>query len=484
MIAVQTHQRFRRGAFGALLLTIAAASLAQVSPPELQPLSMTSEPGPRAFRVERSGRFNGKRVSYTIEVAETLLRDASGQRTASLFSCSYIATKSAANRPVIFAFNGGPGFASAWMNFNALGPKILARELDVGVARLPLVDNPLSPLDVADLVFPDPVDTGYSYNLSESSKSQFYSIDGDSEAMSQLVINWLRTHGRLSSPVYLIGESYGTMRAVAMVRDLARGAPAVKVAGVMLAGNSLNYRQRGRIPEVSFKANALPMMASVAWYHGRIDNKGQTWAQAVGKAQSFARGPYVGALMMGYRLDEKTREEILRQLPSLIGIPESYFRKNHTIVVADFKSELLRDKGLVLDGDDGRITHLADEPGDRNIDLYRKAMEGYASELGVTGLGGYNALNLALNPRWNYVTAGAMTLDVTLAQAAKDNPALRIMLVQGRYDTLTTIGNSEYVMAQSDLPWERYVQVNYDGGHMLIAQPEAMSAIRTFVSAH
>lgn len=288
---------------------------------------MTSEPGSHAFRNVRSGRFNGKRVRYSVELAETIIRDATGQRTASVFSCSYIAEGNAVKRPVIFAFNGGPGFSSSFINFNALGPTILTRKLSEGVATLPLVDNPLAPLDVADLVFPDPVDTGYSYNLSESSKSQFYSIDGDAEAMSQHVLNWLRAHDRLSSPVYLIGESYGTMRAVAMVRDLARGVPAVKVAGVMLAGNSLAYKQRGQMPDILFRANALPMMASLAWYHGKIDNKNQSWAQAVDKARAFARGPYIGALMMGYQLDDRTREQILGQVPALIGFPKATFAR-------------------------------------------------------------------------------------------------------------------------------------------------------------
>jgi len=188
--------------------------------------------------------------------------------------------------------------------------------------------------------------------------------------------------------------------------------------------------------------------------------------------------------MQGYELSDSSREAVVRALPSIIGIPERYFRDNHTIVVKDFLSELLRDEKLVLDGNDGRLTHPAGGAEARVDPLlaWNRAMDDYvAKDLKFGGLPGYEAVNLTLNPRWNYYTAGAMALDVTLATAMKDNPQLRVALVQGRHDTLTTLGNSEYIMRQADLDRRRYSILYYDGGHNVAPVPEIMNAVREFV---
>ncbi len=475
-------------ALSAAAISLASPVAAQFAPKPLAPLTMTAVSAQPVFTADHVGTFNGKRVRYRSEVAETIIADRDGKPAAHLFSYAYIAqtTVKAAARPVIFAFNGGPGGSSVFLHLGALGPKILPMALNPGDPIVPgngLIDNPQSPLDVADLVFLDPVETGLSHLEPGADGRPFYSIDGDSEAMSRQVINWLTMHGRLDSPVYIYGESYGTMRAVAMGRDLARGAPALRVAGLLLGGNSLGYFQKGQMPDILFAANALPMMASVAWYHGAIDNKGQTWRQAVDKARAFAETDYVAALMQGYQLDDATRDAIVRKLPSIIGIREAYFRDKHTIVASDFLRELLRDRGLLVDGNDGRKTIPANaERSPPPFQRYADAFETYLrGPLGVADVKPYQPVNMALNPVWNYYTAGAMALDVTLSKLMLDAPAMRVMLVQGRYDTLTTLGNSEYIMRQANLDWHRYQIAYYDGGHSLIAQPEIMSAIRRFV---
>ncbi|MCP3733828.1 hypothetical protein M9979_02910 [Sphingomonas sp. RP10(2022)] len=473
----------------ALLSTAAIAAAvtstqAQIAPQPLVPLTMTSQPGPRIFRSSHEGIFDGRELSYTAEVSETIIKDiATGKPTASLFATSYVATTPTGKpRPVIFAFNGGPGASAVFLQFGALGPKIVS---DIGHPDRGLIDNPRSPLAVADLVFLDMPETGYSHILPDGQKSAFASVDGDSAAMSRMAVTWLQSHGRLNAPVYIYGESYGTMRAVAMARDLARGQPAIKVAGLMLGGNSLGYFQKGQMPDILYAANALPMMASVAWYHGRIDNKGQTWQQAVDKARLFARTDYIAALMQGYELTEAERDRVIARLPALIGLPAENFTGRNSIVPADFQAELLADRHLVVDGDDGRITHPAGERESltQMLALYDKLMADYAAtQIGVTGLGAYHGFNTVLNPGWNYYTSGAMALDVTLADEMKADPSLRVMLVQGRFDTLTTIGNSEYIMRQAKLDRSRYSIAYYDGGHRLIAQPEVLDAISTFVT--
>lgn len=464
-------------------MALAGPAAAQYPPPALKPLTMTSEPG-RLLTAERQGVFNKTPVRYDIELEETIVKDAAGRPTASLYALGYVAkgVRNPETRPVIFAFNGGPGGPAVYLNFGSLGPRIFPS----GQPRTQLVDNPSSPLDAADLVFLDPPDTGYSHTFPGVDAKQFYSIDGDSEALSQVVVDWLRVHHRASAPVYLLGESYGSMRAVAMARDLMRGPAKVNVGGVILAGNSLGYFQKGQMPDVLYWANALPMEASVAWSHGKIDNKGQTWAQAVDKARLYARTKYISALMQGYRLDDETRAEVIHDLPAIIGIPESYFREKHTIVVrdGDFLRELLKPEGRVVDGDDGRLSAPAG-PQERSryfSDHARMLSTLMATDLKFTGLPDYVPINTSVSRVWNFYTAGAMALDVTLAKEMKDNPNLHVMLAQGRFDTRTTIGNSEYIMRQADLDWSRYVEVNYDGGHSMAPEPEILSAIRRFVA--
>jgi carboxypeptidase C (cathepsin A) len=368
-----------------------------------------------------------------------------------------------------------------------------------------LIDNPDSVLDAADLVFVDPIDTGFGRSM-PGAADEFVSVDADSEAMSQFVINWLRTHERMASPKYVLGESYGTLRAIAMARDLARSDPKVVLDGVILAGQAITFAQNGRVPHPIFTALDLPMMASVAWHYGKIDNENQTWDEAVQKARAFAYDQYLPALARGYQLDRATFDRIVQQLPGLIGIPENYFRTNNTIAVMDFNSELLRDRGLVLDRNNGLETLPAPPPDTQAKDnesaakesadkarskpypysAFRRNMERYATEeLGATGLGTYEPTT---PPRegarpWNFFTTGAPALDVTLVTVLRECPKMRVLVLQGRYDTLTDIGATEYVMSQTDLPRDRYNISYYNGGHMLAPEPEALNPLRSFMSA-
>ena len=486
---------------GMIWVALAAALLLGLSPaqaqrrpiPPLKPITMSAVAGPRRFVSEHVGTFNGHRVRYRATVAETIIRVPDQHPAASLFSFSYEAENAddPTARPVIFIFNGGPGGASAPLHLSSMGPKILARTGPAAFAdpSIGLVDNPAALLDVADLVFIDPTDTGFSHTLPGASPSIFHSVDSDSEAIAQLIASWLRDHHRMASPKYVFGESYGSMRAVALSRDLARLPEKVVLDGVILGGPAITYGQAGDLPNPGRKANELVMMASVAWHYGKIDNKGQNWEQAVDKARQFARGDYLHALELGYALDDATRERIIARLPALIGIPESYFRAHHTITVADFNAELLRDRGLVLDRNTGLEAAPPKPKGaasGESLAGLDHAMEAYAADdLKVSGLGAYHTLTpdtRFVTRDWDFTTAGAPALDVVLSRVMKANPGMRLLITQGRYDTLTQMGITEYTMMQADLPRDRVTTVHYDGGHFLVPTPEAMAGLRAFVT--
>lgn len=469
-----------------------AETVAELFPaPPLAPLTMTGVDGPNVFTSEHSGTFNGRPIRYRVIVAETVIEGPGRVRAANLYSFSYVAEgiSDPASRPVMFIFNGGPGASSTFLHLCSLGPKVLRDCTPKGTAdpQTPLVDNPASPLDVADLVFIDPTDTGWSHTLPGVSPEQFHSVDGDSDEVTALIVWWLRKHDRLRSPVYVYGESYGSMRGVAVVRDLARSDPKVLASGLMLGGFAISFGRGNGTPDPVWEALRLPTAASMAWHYGKIDNRHQTWAQAVAKATAFARTQYVGALIQGHALDPATRARIIRRLPALCGIPESYFRSHHTIEVGDFARALLHDEGLVLDGSNGLWTHPAGDKGRRNgFIAFSTNITRYASrDLGVHGLGAYEVVTpngMRVFESWNFRTAGAPSLEVTLSREMKANPNLRLLVPQGRYDTQTQVADTLYVLDQTDIPRDRLTVAYFDGGHMLEAKPGIMSAIRVFMT--
>ena len=469
-----------------------ASTVAQLFPPlPLAPLTMKGADGPHAFSTEHSGVFNGHHIRYQATVAETVIEDPGAVPAADLYSISYVAEGLAdsAARPVMFIFNGGPGASSVFLHLCSLGPVVLRDCTPAGTssAATPLIDNPRSPLDAADLVFIDPTDTGWSHTLPGVSPEQFHSVDGDSDEVTALIVWWLRKHGRSSAPVYVYGESYGSMRGVAVVRDLARSKPKIAVAGLMLGGFAITFGRGNGTPDPVWDALRLPTAASMAWHYGKIDNKHQTWEQAVDKAAGFARTQYAGALMLGHRLDEATRQRIVDRLPELSGIPKSYFVSHHTIEVGDFATALLQDRGLVLDGNNGLWTHPAGAKSHGNGYIaYSSGMTRYATDtLRVQGLAPYEIItpnDMQVFEAWNFRTSGAPSLEDTLAQEMHDDPHLRLLVVQGRYDTQTQVADTRYVLDQTDIPRERLTIAYFDGGHMLEPKPEVMSAIRDFLA--
>ncbi|MGH8199840.1 MAG: S10 family serine carboxypeptidase-like protein [Steroidobacteraceae bacterium] len=483
-----------------LVLPLLAGALAPVGaetagelfpPPPLAPLIMTAVDGTHEFNTEHSGVFNGHRIRYRATVAETVVEDPGAVPAADLYSVSYVAEGlgAATARPVMFIFNGGPGASSVFLHLCSLGPRILRDCTPTGTANpaTPLGDNATSPLDVADLVFIDPTDTGWSHTLPGVSPGQFHSVDGDSDEVTALIVWWLRKHKRLGSPVYVYGESYGSMRGVAVVRDLERSKPQVAVAGLMLGGFAITFGRGNGTPDPIWDALRLPTAASMAWHYGKIDNKHQTWEQAVDKADVFARTQYVGALMRGQQLDAATRQRILARLPALCGIPQSYFITHHTIEVGDFASALLQDQKLVLDGNNGLWTYRAGakRPRDGYV-AYSSGMARYArEELRVQGLGSYGIItpnDMQVFESWNFRTSGASSLEGTLAQEMRGDPHLRLLVVQGRYDTQTQVADTRYVLDQTDIPRGRLRIAYFDGGHMLQPKSEVMTAIRAFLA--
>lgn len=468
-------------------------------------------PAPYRHAVDREGRFGGESVEYRAVVAETFLDDPSGKPAASIVSVSYLRThrREAAERPVIFVFNGGPGSASLWLHVGFVGPRRVDFGDDVRPETTPpfrLADNTESPLDVADIVLFDPPGTGFSRVLPGGKGEQYFGVQQDAAATVEFIRSWILEHRRWNSPKYLMGESYGTIRA-AVVAKLLAGGPfgtghmeGITLNGVILLGQAMD--SSGSAGEDGERLNSLPSLAATAWYHGKVERAG-TLEQHVEAARRFAEGPYLDALYAGWHVDEERRRRVAEGLSDLIGIPASELLE-HDLRLAnrEFAERLLAPEGKEVGMYDSRFVlplendgndPVADDPAmAQYVPGYVAAVNEYLrGELGVALDRSYDAIEFrSVNARWDYGHGPGVppstNFAADLATAARRNPALRIFVGTGYYDLVTTVGSAEYTFAHSGMGRDKVWFRNYESGHMPYLGPESRRAladdIRRFVA--
>lgn len=467
----------------------------------------TEAQAPKSFVTHHSGTFNGQKLKYTATYGETVITDQAGTPTLSFMTTSYVreGVKDVAKRPVIFLFNGGPSSASLWLHMGAFGPKRLTAPTDL-TAALPqpykAVDNSYTVLDVADLVFVDPAETGFTRVLPGGKRADFYSSSGDGKSVSRFVEAWLKANGREASPRYVLGESYGTIRAAVMAGELAKTKP---LDGVIVLGQAINMIETSQRPRnaLSFATN-ITALAAIAAYHGKADTGGKSVAEFVDAAYAFGMGEYFDALTKGAALPADQRQAVARKLQAFTGISADYYLAHDLIITkVDFRTELLKDKGLVMGMYDARYVGPAPAPGQRGADPFDKVSdqvaplmrEHLAKELGVT-LDPTQYRTLAPETQgWVYNrTSGQggpfddFDYQSNFGAALKANPKFRLMIGTGRYDLTTTIGPARYLATHGDLPPERITLHDYEGGHMTYTNEAALKAltddVRAFVAGN
>jgi carboxypeptidase C (cathepsin A) len=452
-------------------------------------------PEPTRFVTEHEGRFGGVPLRYRATAGETYLRDEGGEPTAAIFTFAY--TKLNVNegeaRPVTFVWNGGPGSASLWLHMGTFGPKRVAVPSDAGHPGgppYPVLAAPETILDVTDLVFVDPVGTGYSRALGEHEGSEFWGLREDATSMADFIREWLTENDRWNSPRFLVGESYGTTRAAAVAR-LLEGDYMIGLNGIVLISQALDYT--GSTPYVRDNLVAhityLPTMSAAAWYHGRIGEPRHDDLESFLEAsRRFAVESLLPALFVGNRLDDQTRERVRDGLSYFTGLSPAYVeRANLRIQGRRFAKELLREAGLETGLADARYTRDAidDLGADPAADAASEAigapfkaalMHYMRSDLGVDWDRRYlapAAEDLSSNWRWRTVPDGQswepMFVNTAhdLAQALRKNPDLRVMVASGYYDLVTPFFDAEYTLNRHDIGAERVDYHYYAGGHMM-----------------
>lgn len=458
----------------------------------------------------------GRQLDYraTVEflpVADGGFAGALGEPQAAVMTTSYVATPgdpaAPRQRPVCFAFNGGPGSASVWLHLGALGPKRVVVPDDARHAAPPyaLADNPETWLEHFDLVFIDPPHTGWSVCAGEAARKKMLSVDGDVQALTEVMRVWLTRHRRWTSPVYLAGESYGTTRGAALAESLLNlGAP---LAGVILVSCAMDLQTLEFVPANDLPyALFLPGFAAVSQYHGLLKGpEGASGAAAREAAEAFVDEHYASALLAGARMTSQRRGRIAQRIAELTGLPRALVEaKNLRISDRTYFVEAMRAQGRVVGRLDARGTapvgsvqtnDMEFDPGIEAIvaPYTACAMDHFAGTLGVSTEQRYEVLSRDTHKAWNWQREGGSarigfaSTTPELARALRRNPQLRVFVASGRYDLGTPYSATDWSLAQLDVPAEllaaRVTHRYYDAGHMMYTREADLRQLKADLAA-
>jgi carboxypeptidase C (cathepsin A) len=421
---------------------------------------------------------------------------------AEIFVVAYTTDNSSSNRPVTFAFNGGPGSSSVWLHLGLLGPRRVDAG-DVGAMTPPpfgLVDNPETLLEHSDLVLIDPVSTGFSRVVEGEKTDEFHAFIEDRDLVAEVIRLWTTRNNRWLSPKYLVGESYGTLRAVAVAGRLF-DAYGMAVNGLGLISTVLNMSTLRFFPGSDMPyALHLPTYAAIAHHHGR--HPGRQLTDVVREAEEFASHGFGYALWQGARLSQPEYDDVVTRLIALTTLDEGFIRRtNLRWSYHEFAAELLRTEGLVVGRIDGRFTappanlqssSSTDDPSMRAITgPFAAAINHYVrAELGYENDLPYEILTARVQP-WSYRTFEGAPVDVSevLERLMIHNPALRVHVDYGYQDGATPHFAAEYVFAHMTLDEharERIAHHYHEAGHMMYLKTECrlaqLEALRDFVT--
>jgi len=492
----------------ALLLAGPAAAQRPKDAPAPAPAAAGEDapiPPPVISVTRGSGVFGGTRISYRATAGETYLKDKDGKPLAAITSYSYVKDGPVdPKRPVTFLWNGGPGSGSLWLHMGAFGPKrvvIPSDARDDGAPPYPVVDNVHSLLDATDLVFIDPVGTGFSRALGKTDPKTYWGVTSDAKAMAEFIRLWLNANGRWNAPKFIGGESYGTTRSAAVINELEGSYTDVAVNGIVLISSILDFSQAADAPgnELGYVTN-LPSMAATTWYHNKVANRPATVEAFVAEAKAFAIGPYASALLKGNSLSPQERATILPQLSRFTGVSQDYLsRADLRLSPGRFYKELLRDRGLTIGRLDTRYTgrdyDAAGEEPDNDPSFY--AIDGAYT----AAMNAYARQTLGYSPDRTYVSIGGVQdwdwkiggprggqgyLNVApyIGRALRENSGLRVFVGQGYYDFATPFFGAEYSLNRTGMPTDGRIQWHwYHAGHMMYVRDEDLAKLSADVRA-
>lgn len=432
--------------------------------------------------------IGGKQLDYKTITGTMVVKDDNSKDKATVFFVAYVkqGIEDYHNRPVMFCFNGGPGSSSVWLHLGAFGPRVV--EMDGVKFDSPpydLRDNPETLLTDTDLVFIDPVSTGYSRPAPDVDVKEFHGVDEDIASVGSFIRLWTTRYGRWESPKYLAGESYGSTRA-AKLADHLHDKYGMYMNGVILISSILNFQTLkddnggNDLPYILY----LPSYAATAWYHKRLseDLQNRTLDDLLAEVESFAINQYTFALMKGDLLSSDEKQQIVKKLSDYTGLSEDYLNKsNLRVSQPEFSVELLRKEKKVVGRFDGRFvgdvfdpictTFEYDPSKEAVFGAFTAAFYQYVTrELQWKNDREYRVL--ANVWPWSYNSANNTYLNVAtdLREVMIKNPKLRILVANGYYDLATTYYSNVYTFGHFNLPGALQKNIHmtyYPGGHMM-----------------
>ena len=448
---------------------------------------------------EHSTTINGVQVDYRATTGKLVMKSADLKSRADVFFVAYTReTNDLGKRPITFCFNGGPGSSSVWLHLGMLGPKRIRFPEDASLLRPPyrLDDNPFSLLDLTDLVFIDPVSTGYSRPLEDVKKSEFHGFDEDVRSVGQFIHNYTTRFERWSSPKLLCGESYGGIRAAGLSGYL-RDRYKMELNGIIIVSGAINFQTlrfstSNDLPFVLF----LPTYAATAWYHKALPDKLQSKpvAEVVKMAERFAYEQYAPALLRGTSLPNDEFNRIAKEYAHLTGLSPKYVRSaNLKVSMGRFGKELLRSRARTIgrfdsrysgvDRDSAGESYEFDASGAAIFGPFTATLNDYVRrDLKFVDERVYEILTGNVRP-WSYKQFEGRYVDAseTLREAMTANPHLKLFVACGYYDLATPHFAMEYTLDHLGLSKERQQNVfvkYYEGGHMMYIHEPSLKLLR------
>lgn len=494
----------QRISLGLVILLIAAApALAQTTLATRATSREASEPPGAAaapdklVSTEHQITVAGEALKYRATAGPLLLKDDTGKPKASFFFVAYekLPAGNPADRPITFVFNGGPGAAAVWLHLGAAGPKRIDLDAD-GLPHGPpckLVDNPQTWLAFTDLVFIDPVGTGYSRPAPGEKLDEFLGVDQDINWVAEFIRVYLTRYQRWASPKFLAGESYGTTRAAGLSEFLHEH-HGIDVNGIVLISTVLNFQtlepaEGNDLPYVLY----LPSYTAVAWYHKKLgdDLQKMELSKLLKEVEAWALGEYQTALAQGSALKPDERKAIADKLAKYTALPADIVdQANLRIGPFTFQKSLLQDKRQVIGRFDARITGFNAKPLapwpeydpslDRYLGVYTSTFADYIRrELKYENDQKYEVLagvgNWPTGRNWGRLGGGYLNMSENLRSAMLKNPHMKVLFASGYFDLATPYLGTDYTIGHLEL--DKALQANitrtlYPAGHM-IYHPQA-----------
>jgi carboxypeptidase C (cathepsin A) len=443
--------------------------------------------------------INGVKVKYKATAGTILIKDEEGKARVSFFFIAYTSLEhsNASGRPLAFSFNGGPGSSSVWLHLGLLGPRRVELKEEGAMPPPPfrLVNNSQSLLDVADLVFIDPVSTGFTRTVPGEDAAKYHGVDQDLQSVGDFIRLYTTRYNRWLSPKFLIGESYGTTRAAGLAGYL-ESRFGMYLNGIVLVSavldfSTISFNPGNDLPYILY----LPSETAAAWYHKKLAPDLQAdQMKALAEAENFALGPFAHALMQGAALPASERADTLKELARLTGLSEDYIDSaDMRVRVGRFSKELLRAERRTIGHYDSRLTgEDRDSAGESSQydPSFTSALGPFAAtfndyvrrELKFQSDLPYEVLTAKVEP-WDFNDARNHYLDIAenLRAAMTHNPYLKVFVANGHYDLATPYLATRYTFDHIELPPDLRTNVSmgyYEAGHMMYLNTPSRLALK------